>query len=117
LGNGEALLSAGAMGIGNATPAGTLVCVLTGAEVVSVVGRGTGIDDARWMVKCAAVRDAARRGRTRKADMVDLLAEVGGADLAAMSGFLLEAAVRRTPVLLDGLASGAAALVAHRIAY
>jgi nicotinate-nucleotide--dimethylbenzimidazole phosphoribosyltransferase len=69
------------------------------------------------MVKCAAVRDAARRGRTRQADMVDLLAEVAGPDIAAMSGFLLQAAVRRTPVLLDGVVSGAAALIAHRIAY
>jgi nicotinate-nucleotide--dimethylbenzimidazole phosphoribosyltransferase len=114
---GADLLVAGDMGIGNTTPAATLVAVLTGADVASVVGRGTGIDDAAWMLKCAAVRDAARRGRRHTGDMVDLLAEVGGADIAAMTGFLLEAAVRRTPVLLDGVVSGAAALVAHRIGY
>jgi nicotinate-nucleotide--dimethylbenzimidazole phosphoribosyltransferase len=51
------------------------------------------------------------------ADMVDLLAEVAGPDIAAMSGFLLQAAARRTPVLLDGVVSGAAALVAHRLGY
>ncbi len=114
---GADLLIAGDMGIGNTTPAATLVALLTGADVASVVGRGTGIDDRAWMRKCAAVRDAARRGRPRMADMVDLLAEVGGADIAAMSGFLLQAAARRTPVLLDGVVSGAAALVAHRLGY
>jgi nicotinate-nucleotide--dimethylbenzimidazole phosphoribosyltransferase len=115
--SGADLLIPGDMGIGNTTSAAALVAVLTGAEVATVVGRGTGIDDRAWMVKCAAVRDAARRGRTRTADMIDLLAEVGGADVAAMSGFLLQAAVRRTPVILDGVVSGAAALVADRVAY
>ncbi len=115
--SGADLLIPGDMGIGNSTPAATLVAVLTDSEVATVVGRGTGIDDRAWMIKCAAVRDAARRGRTRTGDMIDLLAEVGGADIAAMSGFLLQAAVRRTPVLLDGVVSGAAALVAHRIGY
>jgi len=115
--SGADLLIPGDMGIGSTTPAATLVALLADAEVATVIGRGTGIDDRAWMVKCAAVRDAARRGRARRGDMIELLAEVGGADIAAMSGFLLQAAVRRTPVLLDGVVSGAAALVAHRIGY
>jgi nicotinate-nucleotide--dimethylbenzimidazole phosphoribosyltransferase len=115
--SGADLLIAGDMGIGNTTPSATLVAVLTDADVASVVGRGTGIDDRAWMVKCAAVRNAARRGRAQRGDQIALLAEVAGADIAAMSGFLLQAAVRRTPVLLDGVVSGAAALVAHRIAF
>ncbi len=115
--SGADLLVPGDMGIGNTTVAAALVAVLSTAEVVDVIGRGTGIDDRAWMVKCAAVRDAARRGRAVRADPIALLAEVGGADVAAMSGFLLQAAARRTPVLLDGVVSGAAALVAHRIAY
>jgi nicotinate-nucleotide--dimethylbenzimidazole phosphoribosyltransferase len=114
---GADLLIAGDVGIGSTTPAAALVTVLTDAEVATMVGRGTGIDDRAWMVKCAAVRDAARRGRTRQADMVDLLAEVGGADIAAITGFVFQAAVRRTPVLLDGVVTGAAALVAQRIGY
>ncbi len=114
---GADLLITGDMGIGNTTPAAALAALLTGVEVAELVGRGTGIDDAGWMRKCAAVRDAARRGRERKGDPIELLAAVGGADLAAMTGFLVQAAVRRTPVLLDGVVSGACALVAHRIAY
>jgi len=82
-----------------------------------VVGRGTGIDDATWMRKCAAVRDAMRRGRPVLGDQMDVLATVGGADIAAMTGFLLRAAARRTPVLLDGVVSGACALVAQRAAF
>ena len=115
--SGADLLIPGDMGIGNTTAAAALVAVLTEAEVAAVVGRGTGIDDRVWMVKCAAVRDAARRGRTRTSDMVDLLAEVSGADVAAMTGFLVQAATRRTPVILDGVVSGAAALVADRIGH
>jgi len=114
---GADLLITGDMGIGNTTPSSTLVSLLTRSDVVDVVGRGTGIDDAAWMLKCAAVRDAARRGRAVKGDPMALLAEVTGPDLAAMTGFLVQAAVRRTPVLLDGVVSGACALVAHRIAH
>ncbi len=114
---GADLLVPGDMGIGNTTPAATLVGLLAGVDPASVVGRGTGIDDATWMRKTAAVRDAMRRGRPFKGDPIGLLATVGGADIAAMTGFLLGAAARRTPVLLDGVVSSAAALVAHRIAY
>ena len=114
---GADLLVPGDMGIGNTTPAAAIVGLLTSLDPASVVGRGTGIDDLGWMRKCAAVRDAMRRGRPLRGDPLALLATVGGADIAAMSGFLLQAAVRRTPVLLDGTVSGAAALVAQRIAF
>jgi nicotinate-nucleotide--dimethylbenzimidazole phosphoribosyltransferase len=114
---GADLLIAGDMGIGNTTPTAALVALLTRTDVAEVVGRGTGIDDDAWMRKCAAVRDAARRGREHIAEPITLLATVGGADLAAMSGFLLQAAVRRTPVILDGVVSGACALVADRISF
>ncbi|MGH4024361.1 MAG: nicotinate-nucleotide--dimethylbenzimidazole phosphoribosyltransferase [Pseudonocardiaceae bacterium] len=113
---GADLLIAGDMGIGNTTPAAVLVAALTGAEPVAVVGRGTGIDDATWMRKTAAIRDALRRARPVVSDPVALLRTAGGADLAAMTGFLAQAAVRRTPVILDGLAAGAAALLAEELA-
>lgn len=113
---GADLLIAGDMGIGNTTPAAVLVAALTGTEPVAVVGRGTGIDDAGWMRKTAAIRDALRRARPVVADPVALLRTAGGADLAAMAGFLAQAAVRRTPVILDGLAAGAAALLAEEFA-
>ncbi len=113
---GADLLIAGDMGIGNTTAATALIALLTGTEPVLAVGRGTGIDDAGWCRKTAAVRDAMYRSRAARTDPVALLAACGGADLAAMAGFCAQAAVRRTPLLLDGLVVTAAALVAERLA-
>ncbi len=113
---GADLLIAGDMGIGNTTPATVLVSALTNNEPVAVVGRGTGIDDAGWIRKTAAVRDALYRAHAVRYEPVDLLRVAGGADLAAMAGFLAQAAVRRTPVLLDGVVVTAAALAAERMA-
>ncbi|WP_395311107.1 nicotinate-nucleotide--dimethylbenzimidazole phosphoribosyltransferase [Mycobacterium sp. AMU20-3851] len=113
---GADLLIAGDMGIGNTTPATTLIAALTGSEPVAVIGRGTGIDDAGWARKASAIRDALYRARGAVADPFALLRVCGGADLAAMAGFLAQAAVRRTPVLLDGVVVTAAALVAEQLA-
>jgi nicotinate-nucleotide--dimethylbenzimidazole phosphoribosyltransferase len=113
---GADLLIAGDMGIGNTTAAAVLVAALTTAEPVAVVGFGTGIDDVAWARKTAAVRDALFRARLVSPDPVGLLRCCGGADLAAMAGFCAQAAVRRTPLLLDGMAVTAAALVAERLA-
>jgi nicotinate-nucleotide--dimethylbenzimidazole phosphoribosyltransferase len=113
---GADLLIAGDMGIGNTTPATTLIAALTGSEPVAVVGRGTGIDDEGWARKTSAIRDALYRARGVIADPLGLLRVCGGADLAAMAGFLAQAAVRRTPVLLDGVVVTAAALVADELA-
>jgi nicotinate-nucleotide--dimethylbenzimidazole phosphoribosyltransferase len=112
---GADLLIAGDMGVGNTTAATTLIASLTGSEPVAVVGRGTGVDDAGWVRKTAAVRDALYRARD-VSDPVELLRVCGGADLAAMAGYCLQAAVRRTPMLLDGVVVTAAALVADRLA-
>ncbi len=113
---GADLLIVGDMGIGNTTPAAVLVAALTGAEPVAVVGRGTGIDDAGWMRKTAAIRDALRRARPVIDDPVALLRTAGGADIAAMAAFLAQAAARRTPVILDGVVVGAAAMLAEEFA-
>jgi nicotinate-nucleotide--dimethylbenzimidazole phosphoribosyltransferase len=113
---GADLLIAGDMGIGNTTAATTLIAALTSSEPVAVVGRGTGVDDAGWGRKTAAIRDALFRARAVRSDPVALLRVCGGADLAAIAGFVAQAAVRRTPVLLDGVVVTAAALVADRLA-
>lgn len=113
---GADLLIPGDMGIGNSTAATVLIAALTDTEPVAVVGYGTGIDDTGWARKTAVVRDALFRCRPVLPDPVALLRCCGGADLAAMAGFCAQAAVRRTPVLLDGLAAAAAALVAERLA-
>ena len=114
--SGADLLIAGDMGIGNTTPATVLIAALTDTEPVAVIGRGTGIDDAGWIKKTAAVRDALRRARPAVNDPVELLRVASGADFAAMAGFLAQSAVRRTPVVLDGVVVTAAALVATNLA-
>lgn len=114
--SGADLLIAGDMGIGNTTAATTLIAALTDSEPVAVVGRGTGVDDAGWARKTAAVRDALYRARGLTTNPVELLKVCGGADLAAIAGFCAQAAMRRTPVLLDGVVVTAAALVADALA-
>ncbi len=113
---GADLLIAGDLGIGNTTAATALVAALTNVEPVAAVGYGTGIDDAGWARKTAAVRDAMFRAGPVLTEPVATLQCCGGADLAGLAGFLAQAAVRRTPVLLDGIAVTAAALVAEQLA-
>jgi nicotinate-nucleotide--dimethylbenzimidazole phosphoribosyltransferase len=111
------LLIPGDMGIGNTTPAAAIIAGILGLEPVAVVGRGTGIDDAGWMRKAAAIRDALRRARRSVGrDPEGLIRVVGGRDFATLAGLLLQAGARRTPVVLDGIVSCAAALAAERMA-
>jgi nicotinate-nucleotide--dimethylbenzimidazole phosphoribosyltransferase len=114
---GADLLIPGDMGIGNTTPAAALIGLLSNSDAATVTGKGTGIDDVTWMRKCAAVRDAMRRGKPHKGDPLVLLTTIGSPDFAATTGFLLQAAVRGVPVILDGTISTACALVADRISY
>jgi nicotinate-nucleotide--dimethylbenzimidazole phosphoribosyltransferase len=117
--SGHDLLLTGDMGIGNTTPAAAVVAALTGRPPGEVVGRGTGVDDAGLARKRRAV--AAGVNRLRGSGVTgpggwEVVRRVGGADLAAMAALCLRAAWRRTPVLLDGVVSGAAALVARAVA-
>ncbi|RKN42240.1 nicotinate-nucleotide--dimethylbenzimidazole phosphoribosyltransferase [Streptomyces hoynatensis] len=116
--SGSDLLVLGDVSVGGTTAAGVLIAAMCGTDASVVTGRGgVRIDDLAWMRKCAAIRDGLRRARPVLGDQLRLLAAVAGADLTAMTGFLLQCAVRRTPVLLDGVVSAACALVAQRIAF
>ena len=115
--SGADLLMPSLVGVGHSTPAAVLIGVLTGADAASVTGRGSGIDDRAWIRKCAAVRDAMRAARPTLIDQIELLATATGPDFAALTGFLMQAAIRRTPVLLDGVGSAACAVLAQRMAF
>ncbi|WP_037669029.1 nicotinate-nucleotide--dimethylbenzimidazole phosphoribosyltransferase [Streptomyces griseus] len=116
--SGTDLVVLGDVSVGGTTVAGVLVAALCGTDASVVTGRGgLAIDDLAWMRKCAAIRDALRRARPVLGDQLQLLATVGGADVAAMTGFLLQSAVRKTPVILDGVVAAACALVGQRIAF
>ncbi|MFF5962561.1 nicotinate-nucleotide--dimethylbenzimidazole phosphoribosyltransferase [Streptomyces collinus] len=116
--SGTDLVVLGDVSVGGTTAASVLVAALCGVDASVVTGRGgLAIDDLAWMRKCAAIRDALRRARPVLGDQLQLLATVGGADLAAMTGFLLQCAVRKLPVVLDGVVTAACALVGQRIAF
>jgi nicotinate-nucleotide--dimethylbenzimidazole phosphoribosyltransferase len=100
------------MGIGNTTVAAALVAGELGVPASRVVGAGTGIDAATLTHKTAVVEAALTR--SRPPGPLGLLTAVGSADAAATVGFLVRAAARGVPVLLDGVFSGACALVAGR---
>jgi nicotinate-nucleotide--dimethylbenzimidazole phosphoribosyltransferase len=108
------VLIAGDMGIGNTTPAATLIALLTGGTAIEVTGRGTGIDDDTLARKQATVQAAMDRNRHAQ-DPAEVLRRAGSPDIAAMTGFLLQASTRGVPVILDGIVSCAAGLAASRM--
>ncbi|MFF9571132.1 nicotinate-nucleotide--dimethylbenzimidazole phosphoribosyltransferase [Streptomyces sp. NPDC014685] len=109
-------LLTGEMGIANTTASAALICVYTGLDPAEVTGRGTGINDEMHARKVDVVRRALEFHQPDPADPIGVLAAVGGLEHAAMAGFLLGGASLRTPVILDGVSAGAAALVARAIA-
>ncbi|MGW2085414.1 nicotinate-nucleotide--dimethylbenzimidazole phosphoribosyltransferase [Streptomyces sp. NPDC001880] len=106
----------GEMGIANTTASAALICVYTGMDPAEVTGRGTGINDEMHARKVDVVRRALELHQPDPSDPIGVLAAVGGLEHAAMAGFLLGGASLRTPVVLDGVSAGAAALVARAIA-
>ncbi|WFE29546.1 bifunctional adenosylcobinamide kinase/adenosylcobinamide-phosphate guanylyltransferase [Solwaraspora sp. WMMD791] len=109
-----------ACGAGAAGAAAAVLAATTGAEPAAILGRvvgpGARIDDAAWMSRCAAVRDALHRTRRGTRGAHDVLAEYGGGDIALATGLLLGATAHRIPVLLDGPVGVAAALVSRDLA-
>ena len=113
---GADLVATGDMGIGNTTAASAIVAALTGESAASVTGRGTGVDDAGLARKIAVIERALALHRPNPADGLDVLANVGGFEIAGLAGVIIGAAARRVPVVIDGFISGAAALIAHTLA-
>jgi nicotinate-nucleotide--dimethylbenzimidazole phosphoribosyltransferase len=113
---GADLLGTGDMGIGNTTAASAITAAFTGEPPERVTGRGTGVDDATLARKVDAVARALTVNRPRRTDGLDVLAKVGGFEIAGLAGVILAGAARRVPVVLDGFIAGAAALVAVALA-
>ena len=113
---GYRLLAAGEMGIGNTTTSAAVACALLGEEPAAMTGRGAGLTSAALQRKVEVVGRALQVNQPDAADVVDVLAKVGGYDIAAMCGFYLGAAANHVPVILDGFISCVAALCAVRLA-
>lgn len=113
--DGFRVVALGEMGIGNTTTASALLAALTDAPVEQVVGRGTGVDDEGYLRKCRVIVEALGRHRPGAVDLWDLLARLGGFEILGLAGLALGAARRRALVVLDGLISTVAGLVAVRL--
>lgn len=109
------VLGVGEMGIGNTTTSSAVLSVLLDADADAVTGRGGGITDDSFRRKKAVIRQAIEVNRPDKNDVVDVLAKVGGFDIAAMCGAFVGAAASRRPVVIDGFISAVAALCAVKL--
>jgi nicotinate-nucleotide--dimethylbenzimidazole phosphoribosyltransferase len=109
---GVTLIGTGEMGIGNTTASAAITAVMTGAPVEHVTGTGTGIDELVRRRKILVIERALNLHRPNSDDPIDVLAKIGGLEIAGMTGLILGAAAARIPVVLDGFIAGAAALIA-----
>lgn len=107
--------SLGEMGIGNTTASAAIVAAFTRLTPEQVTGRGTGISDSRMKVKINAVRQALEINKPNAEDGIDVLAKVGGFELGALAGVVLGCAANQCAVIIDGLNTTAAALIANAI--
>lgn len=109
------IIGTGDMGIGNTTPSSAIAAIITGRPVEEITGRGTGIDDERFKLKIDAIKRAIERNRPDPKDPLDVLAKVGGFEIAGIAGLIIGAAARRIPVMVDGFISTAGALIASEM--
>jgi nicotinate-nucleotide--dimethylbenzimidazole phosphoribosyltransferase len=110
------ILGTGDMGIGNTTPSSAITAALTGADVATVTGRGTGLDDEGWRRKVKVIQKVLEVNHPNPKDAIDVLSKVGGFEIGGIAGLILAGASYGVPVVLDGFISGAAALVAASLA-
>ena len=109
------VIGIGEMGIGNTTTSSAVLSVLLEADVEAVTGRGGGITDQSFLRKKQVIKDAIAINQPNKTDVIDVLAKVGGFDIAAMCGAFLGCAEKRCPVVIDGFISSVAALCAYKL--
>ncbi len=112
---GTDLLCVGELGIGNTTVAAALYTALYGGPAERWVGRGTGVDDEGLGRKIAAVEAAVERHRDHLHDPLEVLARLGGREIAAIAGSILAARLQNIPVILDGYVATSAAAILHAL--
>ena len=109
---GADLIGTGDMGIGNTTSSSAIAAAVTRQPVERVTGRGTGIDEAAYAKKIATIQQALTVNDPDPSNPIDVLAKVGGFEIAGLVGVILGSAQAKLPVVIDGFISGAAALLA-----
>ncbi|RJX40680.1 nicotinate-nucleotide--dimethylbenzimidazole phosphoribosyltransferase [Paenibacillus pinisoli] len=113
---GARLFATGEMGIGNTTASAAITSVLADLSPELTVGRGTGINDGVLAHKVEVVKRAIGLNQPDSGDPLDVLAKVGGAEIAGLVGVIIGASAHRCPVVIDGYISTTAALVASKLA-
>lgn len=113
---GYAMIATGEMGIGNTTASAAIASVLLNLPVEQLTGRGAGLSNAGLERKISAIRRAIELNQPDPADPIDVLAKLGGFEIAAMAGAFLGGMSHRIPIVIDGVISAVAALIALRIA-
>lgn len=114
-GRGVDILGTGDMGIANTTASTAIIAALTRRPVKDITGRGTGIDNDALVKKIYIIEKALQVNQPDLNDPLDVLAKLGGFEIAGITGFILGSAAARTPVVIDGVISGAGALTAYRL--
>ena len=112
---GYRLIATGEMGIGNTTTSAAVAAALLGCEPREITGRGAGLSDEGLKRKVAAIEKGIAVNRPDADDALDVLGKLGGFDIAAMAGLFIGGALERLPVVIDGVISAVAALVACRL--
>lgn len=112
---GVTMLGTGEMGIGNTTPSSAIIAAISGRPVAEVTHRGTGIDDAALVNKIRVIEKGLALNQPDPRDPLDVLAKVGGLEIAGIAGLILGAAANRIPVVIDGFISTAGALIASEL--
>ncbi|MBR4906674.1 MAG: nicotinate-nucleotide--dimethylbenzimidazole phosphoribosyltransferase [Clostridia bacterium] len=112
---GDRILVTGEMGIGNTSTSSAIAAVLLNLPVEIVTGRGAGLSDAGLLRKRDAIKRAIEVNKPDPSDPFDVLRKLGGFDIAGLVGLYIGAAIERIPILIDGLPSSVAALVASRL--
>jgi nicotinate-nucleotide--dimethylbenzimidazole phosphoribosyltransferase len=110
------IVGTGEMGIGNTTAASAICAAVTGSSAAEVTGRGTGIDNNQLLHKIEVIDRALEVNRPDNNDGIDILSKVGGFEIGGLAGVILGAAANRIPVVIDGFISGAAAIIAFKLA-
>ena len=106
------LVGTGDMGIGNTTASSAVLASMTGLSVSQVTHRGTGIDDSTLAQKMRIIEKAIAVNRPEAKDPLDVLAKVGGFEIAGIAGLIIGCAFHRIPVVVDGFISTAGAMIA-----
>ena len=109
------VLALGEMGIGNTTASAAIASVICQESVELMTGRGTGVDDSTLVNKIICIQKAIKLNQPEAADGIDVLAKVGGFELAFMSGLILGWSSLKKAIVLDGFITGASALAAFKI--